>query len=177
MSSPIEFDYDEYIKTNNAERDARWPHTKVTIPGERLWARQIGPTLVMLDNRPLDKNYRYCDIVKVDARGNVLEVVKRTFPVHLGFRWAAAEDDTADVELRRVLAERVKLLESRAVISFFWKGMGFILLRGEADVPVLLKALTEPESSLTELVHLTTVDVEQDVKHLYTKNKEEEEGA
>lgn len=129
----MEFDYAEYNGMTEQERDARYPHAKVTIEwendgSERLWARRVGDGLVMLDNDPLDARYQYGDLVRLGGGTTVREVVRRIFPARFGFMWASAAHEADDVELRRRIAEACLALgAARYSLSFFRAGLGFVL--------------------------------------------------
>jgi hypothetical protein len=132
MPETSEFDFDEYCKLGNEERERLWPLTKSRFNGESLWTRKLGPTLRMLDNNPLEDGYHWADIVKVDGRENIVELVKHTFPRRYGFRYDSGVGDKAAKLLARTgVAECWKAFgDDVHGYFFFWDGLGFILTRG-----------------------------------------------
>ncbi len=172
VSDAIEFDFDEYYKLEEPVRSERWPHTKVRFSGESLWARKLGPTLRMLDNQPLEKGYHWADIVKVDGNGNIVELVKHTFPRRYGFRYESAGDETARLAVRKGISERWARFGHDVHGSFFWEGLGFILVRGKVSTEDIVEAMTAGESPVRDMARLDGEEEERVYLHPSVKVEE-----
>lgn len=142
-----QFDWEEYFAASEEVRDQKWPHTKVSFPGERLWARQISPGFVMLDNDPLEPGYFYADICTV-SNGNVGQVVSRTFGRKYGFKYGEPEEAT-----RQAIGEASLSLGSKVSLSFFVAGLGFLLVRETLPEEDVVRFF-EGHPAVTELVLL-----------------------
>lgn len=160
MSDSV-FDYDTYFRLSDAERDRLFPLIKVRIPdpecAESLWARRVDENLVMLDNFPLDKAYRYGDVVLV-KNWEVVKLVQRTYPHRFGFLYTPKEDPNdkdADLPNRQNIHARWdKIGEPRIVGSFFWAGLGFILAKGDVTAEEIVAVLTEGDSPIFGIANL-----------------------
>lgn len=158
------FDFDAYSAMSEDERKKKFPHTKVTIPGERLWARIVDTNIVMLDNKPLDDRYRYADIVQV--KGDMVgEVLERVYAHRYGFRYTAKKVEAEDMPIRKDIADRWTPYGNNVTGSFFWAGMGFILTTADVDVEKLVADMTAGDSAVFEIANLD----EADPKLLYQK--------
>ena len=167
------FDYEAYVQMSEEERNKKFPHTKVRIPGESLWARVLSPGVVMLDNNPLDTRYRYADVVEVSGR-DVARVLERTFTQRFGFgyEWEEKGDDVSDPDMpaRKDIAARCHTFGNKAHYSFFVEGMGFVSLQKDVDVAKLVEVLTAGDSPIIEIVNLD----QDEVVEIYQKESNHE---
>jgi len=61
---------------------------KVHLPGERLWALDLGDGKAKLRNAPFAEGYSLFDIVKIDSDYNVTELIERTHrPVQIKYEF------------------------------------------------------------------------------------------
>ena len=59
---------------------------KVRLPGESLWAVDLGEGKAELRNAPFNDGYSLFDIVKIDSDGKVLEMIERKYrPVQIKY--------------------------------------------------------------------------------------------
>lgn len=120
---------------------AQFKYIKVHCPGESMWARDLGNKVALLDNDPLDHNYRWHDFVQLGADNREMgTVLFRVFTKKFGFRWRVKENEAEEATIREALWNSIHALGNNYNCSFFCPGLGFVLARDEA-VPTDIAAL------------------------------------
>jgi len=99
-----------------------YPEDKILLPGERLWAKKLPGGLIGLNNDPLHEDYRLHDIL----RGR--EVVHRRWNLQVWYHYQVADNEEADLEIRKNLHEALKDL---GMPGFFWAGNAYVFTESE----------------------------------------------
>jgi hypothetical protein len=115
------------------------PNTRTgLVPGEGMWAKQIAPGVIGLNNSPIHADYRWQDILV----GR--HVAHRRWKTQLFYRYEPMETEEEDIERRKLLLEKLK--KDGRSLGFMFKGLGYVSFESddfEACAEALLKDFAE----------------------------------
>lgn len=149
----IQFDYSAYINMSPDEQDKNFPNRRVCIPGEGMHGRTVGKDLVMLNNDPLDPNYRYADIWRV--RGNdAVELIYRTFPQRIGVLYRPLDSNTD------LIADALDTFKDQSSMCFMRLGQMHFSFTKDLHVDTVMKILFK-------LPIIQVVDLNQNAQLIY----------
>jgi hypothetical protein len=124
---------------------ARWgefSQTKIRLPGERLWARELPDGLVAIDNRPLHPDFRWQDILlpgeygdKPATKEDILYRRWKTL-VFLGYKvpMRGIDMNVVDYNLEQIARRRIYgVLKDIGQLYFLMAGVAGLHLEEELD--------------------------------------------